>query len=154
MVSSIGYFRIETTWAVDVDMIDAESPEGVGEEVLHGRRLRIDTVPTAVRPAQGPKLDREHRLVTSIAQRSADEQLIVPGTVVVAGVEQCHAGVERRVNRGDAFRFVSRAVHVGHAHAAKAKREDARAVQSKLARPKSSHGLKVDRTASVSKKDL
>ena len=49
--------RIETTWAVDVDMIDAEAPEGVAEEVLHGRRLRIDTDPTAVRPAQGPKLD-------------------------------------------------------------------------------------------------
>src|SRR5450759_1840395 len=44
--------------------------------------------------------------------------------VVVAGVEQCDAAVERFVDGGDAFALVGGPVHAGHPHAAERQRED------------------------------
>src|SRR5450759_5912102 len=44
--------------------------------------------------------------------------------VIVAGVEQCDAAVERFVDGGDAFALVGGAVHAGHPHAAEGQRED------------------------------
>jgi hypothetical protein len=44
----------------------------------------------------------------------------VAGAVEIAGVEQRDAGVERRVNGGDAFGLLGGTVEIRHAHAAKA----------------------------------
>jgi hypothetical protein len=42
----------------------------------------------------------------------------VPDAVEIGRVEQRNAGVERRLNRGEALGLVGRAVEVGHTHAA------------------------------------
>jgi hypothetical protein len=44
--------------------------------------------------------------------------------VEIAGVEQAHAALERRVDGGDALALVRAAVHAGHAHAAEGDRKD------------------------------
>ena len=80
--------RIEPAGPIDVDVIDAETGQGVAEEVLHRRRPRVDAEPAAVGAAQRAELDRQQRLVAPVPQRPADEQLVVSGAVVVAGIEQ------------------------------------------------------------------
>ena len=107
--------------------------EAVGEEVFHRDRPRIDSDPAPVRSSQCAELYRENGLVPAIAERSADEHLVVAGGIVVSGIEQADAGVERRMNRRDAFALVRRAVEVGHAHTAQPEREDGRPFRSKLA---------------------
>ena len=122
-VSSIGHGGIEAAGTIDVDVIHAEPRQRVRQEVLHRGRPRVDAEPAAVRAAQRAELHREQRLVAAIPQRPADQQLVVPGAVVVAGVEQRDAGVERGVDGGDALALVGGAVHAGHAHAAERQRE-------------------------------
>ena len=54
--------------------------------------------------AQRAELHRDERLVAPVAQRAADQQLVVARAVEVAGVEQRDAAVERGVDRRDALR--------------------------------------------------
>jgi hypothetical protein len=59
--------------------------------------------------------------------------LHVRGPVVVAGVEQVDARVERLLDRGNAFGVVGGAVQRGHPHAAEPERRDGRAGRSEPA---------------------
>src|SRR5688572_25703168 len=56
--------------------------------------------------------------------RLAEEKLVVPHAVEVARVEQGYARIERGVDGGDALGLISRAIQIGHAHAAEADRSD------------------------------
>jgi ribosomal protein L34E len=87
-----------------------------------------------------------------IQRTACASELVVPGRVVVAGVEQGDASVERCMNCRDALGFVRRAVQVGHPHAPETERKDARAVGSELGRLRGAHGLTVDRNSSIGKK--
>ena len=126
-----------------------------GEEVLHRGGPRVDAQPAAVRPAQGAELHRQQRLAAAIPQRAADQQLVVPGAVVVAGIEQRDAGVERGVDGGDALALVCGAVHPGHAHAAERQGKDRRTGRAELTRLMVCgwcHRSTLDRLASFGKK--
>ena len=53
------HVRIEARRTVDVDVVDAEPLQRVGEEVLHRRRAGVVADPAAVRVAQGAELHAE-----------------------------------------------------------------------------------------------
>ena len=74
-------------------------------------------------PRKAPNFTDSSALSRTIPQRAADQQFVVPGAVVVAGIEQRDAGVERGVDGGDALALVCGTVHPGHAHAAERERE-------------------------------
>src|SRR5262245_64806305 len=107
-------------------MVQPKSRETVGDKVLRRGRPRVDAEPTSVGAPQCAKLYRDERLVAPIPQGPANEQLVVSGAVVVAGVEQVDAGVEGGVDGGDALSFIGRSVHAGHPHAPKRQRRDDR----------------------------
>ena len=134
-------------------MVQAEARQAVGEKVPHRDRPGIHAEPAPVRAAQRPELDGDQRLVATIAQRPPDQQLVVPGGIVVAGVEQRDPGIERRVNRRDALSLVGRAVEVGHAHAAQGQRKDDGAARPELTAPwwSGAHAAKVARLVSFGK---
>jgi len=113
-------------------VVQAEAGQAVREKVPHRDRPGIHAEPIPIRAAQRPELDRDQRLVATIAQRSPDQQFVVPGGIVVAGIEQRDPGIERRVNRRDALSLVGRAVEIGHAHAAQGQRKDDGAVRPEL----------------------
>ena len=107
-------------------MVGAELAERLGERVLGGGRSGVDAVPGAVRATQHAVLDADHDVVAvAVAERLAEQELVVAHAVEVAGVEQGDAGVERGVDGGDALGLVGRPVEVGHAHQAEAEGRDA-----------------------------
>ncbi len=76
-------------------------------------------------PAQDAELHADHDLVAvPAAECFAQQQLVVPHAVEVAGVEEVQPGVERGVDRRDALGLVGRSVEVGHAHQAEPERRD------------------------------
>jgi hypothetical protein len=117
--------REDAAGPIDVDVVRAQSPQRVSEEVLDRSRPQVVADDRPVRAAHEPELDADDRLLAvAAAQRLTDEQLVVPSCVVVARVEQGDAGVERGLDRGDRLRLVGGAVEVGHAHAAEAEGRD------------------------------
>ncbi len=115
--------------AVDVDVVDAQALQGVRGEVAHRGRAAVDRAPAAVRVTHRAELDAGQGLFAQAggggAQCLADQQLVVPHAVEVAGVEQGDAGVQGGVDRGDRLAPVRVAVQRGHAHAAEAQGGDA-----------------------------
>ena len=71
-------------------------------------------------------------------QRIPDEQLVVAHAIEVAGVQQRDAGLERRMDGGDALGAVGGAVHARHAHAAKT---DGGALRARLTQLKLLHDV-------------
>src|SRR5277367_3784295 len=77
--------------------------------------------PLPGRIAQRSEFDADLQIVAAAAgERLADQHFIVAHAVEVAGVEQRDAGVECRMNGGDALAAVGGSVKIGHAHAAEA----------------------------------
>jgi hypothetical protein len=104
---------IEPAQAVDVDMIGPEPTERIREGALDGRRAPVDPDDGAVGARRSPNLDADRDLIAVTPfERPADKQLVVPRPVVIAGVEQRDAGVERGVDGGDALGLVGRTVEV------------------------------------------
>ena len=148
-----GHTWIEAARTIDVNVVQAEARQTVREKILHRDGPGIQAEPAPIRAAQRPELHRDQRLVATIAQRPSDQQLVVPGGVVVAGVEQGDPGVKRRVNRRDALGLVRRTVEVGHPHAAQGQRKDDGAARPELTALwwSGAHDLKVDRLVSFGK---
>jgi hypothetical protein len=113
---------------VDIHVVDAKPSERVSEEVLDRCRPHVVSDDRSVGGAHEPELDADHRLVAVTSfERVANEELVVPGGVVVARVEQGDAGVERSLDRRDRLRLIGGAVEVGHAHTAEAEGGDGEA---------------------------
>jgi hypothetical protein len=113
--------RIEARRPVDVDMIETEALQRIGEKIPHRRRPRVVAQPAAGGITQRAELDADEKAVALHAlQRLADQHLIMAHAVEIAGVDERDAGIERGVDRGDALRAVGRAIHARHAHAAEA----------------------------------
>src|SRR5439155_26254539 len=94
-------------------------------KVLQGGGPRVDPEPGARRIAHRTKLDADDcALTTPPAKGVADQQLVMAHPVVVAGIEQRDAGVERGLNGGDALPIVSRTVEIRHAHASETECRD------------------------------
>jgi hypothetical protein len=118
-----GHCGIEPGRTVDVQVVGADPAQRVGQEVLDGDRAGVHAVPATGGIPQDAELDADRHLVPAApAQRVAEEQLVVPHAVEVAGVEQGHARVEGGMDRGHALGVVRRPVQVGHAHQAKSHR--------------------------------
>jgi hypothetical protein len=80
--------RIEPRRAVDVDMIDPEPLQRVGEEIFHSDRAAIHAGEAAGGVAQRAELDADLEIVAAAAfKRLADQQLIVADAVEIASVE-------------------------------------------------------------------
>ena len=113
--------RIQAGRPVDVHVVGAEAPEGVGQEVLDGHRTGVHAVPSAPGIAQDAELHADLGvLAPAAADRLAQQHFVVAHAVEVAGVQQGHAGVEGGLDRGDALGVVGGAVKIGHAHQAEA----------------------------------
>src|SRR6266508_2854307 len=120
---------------VDIDVVGAEPAERVGEEVLHGLWAQVVADDRPVGRAHEPELDANDGLLAlPAAKRLPDEELVVPGRVVVACVDQADPGVERRLNGGDRLCLVGGAVEVGHTHAAEPERGNGEAGRAEGAR--------------------
>jgi hypothetical protein len=129
-----GHRGVDPTDPVDVQVVGPQPAEGVRERALHGRWAAVDPDHLAVGSTQEPELHADRDLfAVATPHRPADQQLVVPGPVVVAGVEQRDAGVQRGVDRGDALGLVGRAVEVRHPHATEADRRDAKAGRAERA---------------------
>ena len=116
--------RIEPARTVNVDVIGPEPAQCVGEKVLHGGGPRIHAEPGARRIAHRTELDADDCALSPSAKGLPDQQLVMAHSVVVAGVEQRDAGVERGLNGGDALPIVSRTVEIRHAHASETECRD------------------------------
>ena len=121
---SIGFLngraRIDARRLVEVDVIGPQAAQAVGEEIFYGFGAQIVAVERAVRPAHGAEFYGEEHILAPAFDGPADEHFVVAHAVEVAGIEHGDSRIERGVNRGDAFRFIRGAVHVGHGHAAQA----------------------------------
>jgi len=126
-----GHLRIDARRAIDVDVLDAEALQGVGEEIFHGVGPRVVAGPAAHGIAQRAELDAElHLLARHGLERFADEHFVVAHAVKIAGIEQGDAGIQRGVQGGETFGAVGGSVHARHAHATEAEGGDARAVRA------------------------
>ena len=115
------HVRIEPRRAVDVDVIDAESLQRIGDKVLHRRGTAVVAEKAVDGVAQRAELDADlHAIAAAAGERLADQHFIVAHAVEIAGVEQRNAGVERGVDGGNALAAVGGAVKIRHAHAAEA----------------------------------
>lgn len=56
----MGTFGSSRDGGVDVDMVDAETPQRIAEEILHRGRPRIVAGPISFRIAQRPEFDADH----------------------------------------------------------------------------------------------
>ncbi len=127
MVSSIGNVGIETRGTVDVDVVGAEALQRIGEEVFGRGRPCVHAGEFAGGTAQRAELHADlHLFARHILQGLAHQHFIVAHGVEIAGVEQRDAGIERRMDRGDAFAAVGGAIDLRHAHAAETKGGDGR----------------------------
>jgi hypothetical protein len=127
--------RVEPRRPVHVDVLDPEPLERVGEKGLHRRRPRVQADPPLARIAQGAELDADPvTIAREPTQRLGDQHLVVPHAVEVAGVEQVDAGVERRMDRGDALGAVGGPVKPRHAHASEAEGGNRGSSLAKLSR--------------------
>jgi hypothetical protein len=116
---------IEARGPVDVDRLDAEPLQRIGEKILDGRWTAVIAEEVSLDVTQRAELDRDlHIAPVAGGQRLADQQLVVAHAVEIAGVEQRDAGVERGMDGRDALAAVGRAVDIGHAHAAEPDRAD------------------------------
>src|SRR5262249_36645661 len=88
--------------------------------------------PGPVGPAQRAELDRELHFVAAAFDGAADQELVVPHAVEVAGVEEGDAPLDRALDGGDALVLVGLAVHAGQAHAAERDAEDGGPVLAEL----------------------
>ena len=80
--------RIEPSRPIDVDVVDAEAVSVYARKFLiaAGRASMPSQLPSGARNA--PNFTDSSACVAAIPQRAADQQLVVPGAVVVAGIEQ------------------------------------------------------------------
>jgi hypothetical protein len=114
-----GHVGIEPSRPVDVDVVGAQPDQAVGQRVLHRTRPAVDPHVGPVRVALAAELQADVDLgARAAAQRLAQQQFVAPHPVEVTGVQQCHTGIERRVDGRDALFVLGRAVHVAHAHQA------------------------------------
>ena len=119
------HIGIEPRRPIDVDGVDAEPLQRIGDEIPDRRRAAVIAEKALVGIAQRAELDADLEIVAIAAgERFADQHLIVAHAVEIAGVEQGDAGIERGVDGGDALAAVGRAVEIRHAHAAEADGRD------------------------------
>jgi hypothetical protein len=87
--------RIDARRLVEVDIVGAEPPQCVGEEVLHRHWPAVDADEAAVGRAHRAELDGDERVVAPTPlERLVEEQLVVAGAVEVASVEERDARVQ------------------------------------------------------------
>jgi len=128
--------RIPPRRLVEIDVVGAQPPQGVGEKVLHRARATVVAEKLEIGGAQRAELDREKdALALAALERLADQHLIVARAVEVAGVEHAHAGLERGLDGCDGFGVVGGPVAAGHAHAAQTHGGDLRAVSPQWNKP-------------------
>ena len=89
----------------------------------------LDVLGPTVEPADLPgifdvetEFGRNHHALAPIMKRSAQQALILEGTVNFRGIEKVHAGVERGMERGRRFRIITGSIHPAHTHTPEAER--------------------------------
>ena len=88
-VSSIGTAGIEPRRLIEVDVIRAEPLQRIRERRLHRRGPRVEAEEVTARIALRAELHLDERALAPPAfQRLAQQQLVVPHAVEIAGVEQ------------------------------------------------------------------
>ena len=110
--------RIEPRRLIQIDVVRPQAPQRIGKEVAHCRRPCVIAAPPARRIAQRAELHLNERAIAPPLQRSAEQHLVMPHAVEIARVEQRDAGIQRRMDRRDAFVLICRTVQSRHPHAA------------------------------------
>src|SRR5262245_19918536 len=91
--------RVEPRRPVDVDIVDIEAHQRLGEKVLDRLRARIKSYPAAGRLAQATKLDADHRFIAPPALEGfGNEQLVVAGSIEVTGIDEIDPRIQRPMN--------------------------------------------------------
>ncbi len=121
---------IEPGGPIDVDVIDAEAVERIGQEGFHRCGPGVIPDPAAGRITLRAELDADERPAPLVGTQSfRNQKLVVTHPVEVAGIQKSDTGVEGRVDRRDTLGAIRGAVHAGHAHAAQPKCRHGGAVQ-------------------------
>jgi hypothetical protein len=115
---------IDAVLVVEVDVIDAEPPEGCVARLVDVLRRSVDAEVGPALVADVAELGGEHDLVTTPLDCLADEPFVGERAVHVGGVEEGDAEVEGAMDRRDRLCIVAPGVEVGHAHAAEAEGGD------------------------------
>ena len=133
--SADGFFDrnggVEAGGPVDVDIVELQSLQAVGEGGLHRRRATVEPDPGPGRLALGPELDADKVAVArDAAQGLAEQHFVVTHSIEVARIDEVHACFQRSVDGGDAFGPIRRPVHARHPHTAEAQGKNAGVVQT------------------------
>jgi len=128
-----GHGGVKTCGAIDVDVVDAEAFEGVGEGGFDGGGAGVKSEPGSAGGALSAEFNGEQDLLALEMEGAGDEHLIVAHTVEVAGIDEVDAGIDGGVNGGEGFGIVRRAVDAAHSHAAEGDGEDIGAGGAELA---------------------
>ena len=116
--------EVDAVLVVEVDVVDAEALERRVARVPDVVAVAADAEPLALLAADVAELRRDDDLVAASDDRTADEPLVRQRAVHVGRVEERDAELESPVDGRDRLVVVSRAVELGHAHAAEPERGD------------------------------
>src|SRR5262249_31609914 len=115
------HIRIDPVLVEEVDVADAEALERSVDRAPDVLGAAVDAArPGARRVDREAELGGHLELVPTTGDRAPDEPLVGVWPVDLGGVEECHAELERAVDRPKARLLVALAVGPGHAHAAEA----------------------------------
>ena len=118
---------VEPRRPVDIDMVDTQAHQRIGQEVLHRRRSGVQAPESAVRRTQAAELDREHDLIAAAQDGLADQHLVLTASVKVGRVDHIDPALDCLMDRGYAVGVLDRLAHrPRQARAAQAQGENRR----------------------------
>src|SRR5258708_5568097 len=91
---------------IEINVVGPKPAQAVGDEVSYRQRAHVMSDKGAVGPAKRAKLYGDEDVLAAAFNGPANEHLVVAHSVKVACIQQIDPGINRRLNRRDAFRFV------------------------------------------------
>ena len=98
--------RIDTAGLIEIDVVGPKPAQAVRDEVSYRHRAHVVSDKSAVRSAKRAELYGNEDVLAAAFNGPANEHLVVAHPVEVACIQQIDPGINRRLNRRDAFRFV------------------------------------------------
>ena len=92
---------VEARGAVDVDVVRSQAGQSVRQEILDGGGTPVKPEPGSIGSTEGAEFHRQENPVATAFEGAAQEHLVVPHAVEVAGIEQSDTAIEGRMDGGD-----------------------------------------------------
>src|SRR5205085_3098087 len=116
-----GRVRINAMLIVEIDVVDAEAPQGALARAPHVVRTPIHTEVCAIGRAHVAELRRDDDVVAAPLDRATNELLVREWAVHVGRIEKGDSELDGARDRPQGFPVVTARVEVRHAHATEAK---------------------------------